>query len=823
MKKNKDVIKHINHTRKKNNYHWKKEGKEIIQKINSNKFDKNELKNILSILLLTEEIPIDFIPSLWLSSAKIQEKINNNIGQYQKYVKAFDILIKNKHPFYLFLQKKMSVDLNRSFNPNDVEATEEKINQLKNILNAFTVRNVSLNYCQGYNIIASFFLRMTNFKEEESFYLFCRLMEDILPYDYYLFGIGIEAETAVVNNLLEKYEPELMDNLAKKEGADLIIYGIITKFITSLFTFKIDQNITIFFFNIIFGFYSLEENKENIFYYFYKIILAIFKSFKADIIKCKDYKKLNDILNFDKINKEKMQCIIYYTLYDETLIIYSVAKIREETIKKIIQGKKIKFNYENDEGLECNINYPICLEESEVESKLYLNNYYQKGISKINTNNNIIINEENDDESILKDIIIERRPHYCQIKSLKKKYINYSWEKEGNEILNQISNNPNNFDKKKLKEILSILLFTQNINKDLIPNFWQTCTKLQEIINKNKGQYNKLLKAFDILIKNKHPFYIHIQKKIALDLNRTFSREKNLKENIDILKNILYAFTIRNISLNYCQGLNNIVRHLLKMMNFKEEETFYLFLILIEKILPHDYFLYGIGVEADLNIIKMLLDKYEPDLMAHIKKIKGDTVILGVYSQFTTSLLTYKINEDISNILFNLFFGFFLLEENSDNLFFYFYRLIIGIFRTFKEGLYRVKHLQDIYAAFDFDNEQSKDCIEKIIYYTLFETEPNFDLNEIKTIRQNEINKLLKIRKIIFDYKNEEKIKCNLIYPLCIEECKVHLPIELKVNYEKITTKENNDKNEIVINSEESDEEILKDITIERRKHFCQK
>ena len=182
MKKAKDIIKFINQTRKKNNYHWEKEGEELIQNINTNNHPKIELKNILSILLLTEDIPNNFITKLWLASAKIEENINNNKDQYQKLVKAFDILIKNKHPLYLFLRNKMSVDLKRSFDQNQVQATEENIEQLKNILTSFTVRNVSLNYCQGYNTIAAFFLQMTNFKEEESYYLFIRLMEDIFPY-----------------------------------------------------------------------------------------------------------------------------------------------------------------------------------------------------------------------------------------------------------------------------------------------------------------------------------------------------------------------------------------------------------------------------------------------------------------------------------------------------------------------------------------------------------------------------------------------------------------------------------------------------------------
>ena len=60
MKSIKDVIKFINTTRKKNKFKWEKEGEELLQKLKSNNYQKKELKDTLSILLLTEEIPINF-------------------------------------------------------------------------------------------------------------------------------------------------------------------------------------------------------------------------------------------------------------------------------------------------------------------------------------------------------------------------------------------------------------------------------------------------------------------------------------------------------------------------------------------------------------------------------------------------------------------------------------------------------------------------------------------------------------------------------------------------------------------------------------------
>ena len=823
MKKNKDVIKFINKTKKKTKYHWEKEGEEFIQKIESKKFDKNELKNILVTLIITEDIPRDFVSKLWIACTQIKQKIENNKGQYQKLIKAFDILIKNKHPLYLFLEGKISMDLNRSFDNNIAKYTDENIKQLRNILYAFTVRNVSLNYCQGFNTIVAFILQMTKYKEEESYYLFLILMEELLPYEHYLFGIGIEAEIPIILELLEKYEPELIYHCSKMDGFDLDIYSLLSQFITSFFTFKMDPDITIFFFTCMFGFYYLEENRKNIFYYFYKIILAIFRTFKSEILKCKNNKLFSELLDMEKLSKEKIQCIKYYTLFDESFDISIAKKIREKNIDKIIEKKKIKFKHNNAQNLECNINYPICLEEGNMESKLYLNNFYCKGVEIKNKNQNNIINIENEDENILRDIIIERRNHYCQVKSIKKKY-NYTWEKEGKEIFLQINqNNPDNLDKKKLKEILSILLIKENIPNNLIPNLWQLCTKLQEIINNNKGQYNKLLKAFDLLIKNKHPFYLYIQQKIAKDLNRTFSHDEEFTKHVESLKNILQAFTVRNASLNYCQGLNTIVGYLLKIMDFKEEETFYLFLILMENILPYDYYLFGIGVEVEMVIVEKLLNKYVSDVMKHMDELNSTLILIGIFTQFITSLFTFKMNINITNLFFNCIFGFYLLEENKENLFFYFYKIILAIFKIYRNDILGINDMENINDILNFEKKLPKEYLENIIFYTLFESDNVFDLNEAKNLRKDLINKLLETKKTNFNFKNEEKIKCNLNYPLCVEEFNFPSPIQLKVSYEKIKKEgeEDNNKNEII--DEDSEENIFKDIIVERKKHYCQK
>ena len=109
------------------------------------------------------------------------------------------------------------------------------------------------------------------------------------------------------------------------------------------------------------------------------------------------------------------------------------------------------------------------------------------------------------------------------------------------------------------------------------------------------------------------------------------------------------------------------------------------------------------------------------------------------------------------------------------------------------------------------------------MFYALFESEKIFNLNEAKIVRQSLINNLLGTRKTKFNFKNDEKIKCNLNYPICIEECNVSSPIQLKVSYEKIKSEEEEDNNKNEIIDEKIEENIFKDIIVERRKHYCQK
>ena len=56
------------------------------------------------------------------------------------------------------------------------QKSNEHTNNLKSILNSFVIAYPDIGYCQGMNFVASFLYQLLDYNEEETFYLFCGLM-----------------------------------------------------------------------------------------------------------------------------------------------------------------------------------------------------------------------------------------------------------------------------------------------------------------------------------------------------------------------------------------------------------------------------------------------------------------------------------------------------------------------------------------------------------------------------------------------------------------------------------------------------------------------
>ena len=161
------------------------------------------------------------------------------------------------------------------------------------------------------------------------------------------------------------------------------------------------------------------------------------------------------------------------------------------------------------------------------------------------------------------------------------------------------------FNKKLKKKICSHLLTPENASNNLRLKIWEMFLQIPKL--KENFDYQQILKgATDE----------KIREIIILDVNRTsFNtiKRQNELESKEKLTNVLYAVSMVNNGVKYCQGMNFLVEFLLEI--YSEEETFYIFLGLFESTE------YSIIFTKDLHkmkvffyVFKRIMTLYEPEL-----------------------------------------------------------------------------------------------------------------------------------------------------------------------------------------------------------------
>ena len=151
----------------------------------------------------------------------------NNNDYYQKLLKYSQEV---KCPSSI----QIDLDLRRTF-PNEEQVMDENFQKsLRNVLVCYTTRNTSVGYCQGMNFVVSRLLLIMR-DEEQTFWLFLQIMENIVSLIYYADLQGIIIETTLIETLLPIYLPELVDFL-EKNNFTLTISNFIHKWMVCIFT-----------------------------------------------------------------------------------------------------------------------------------------------------------------------------------------------------------------------------------------------------------------------------------------------------------------------------------------------------------------------------------------------------------------------------------------------------------------------------------------------------------------------------------------------------------------------------------------------------------
>ncbi len=112
------------------------------------------------------------------------------------------------------------------------------------------------------------------------------------------------------------------------------------------------------------------------------------------------------------------------------------------------------------------------------------------------------------------------------------------------------------------------------------------------------------------------------------------------------MRNILYCLAIRNPYLGYCQGLNFIAYFILLYITDDEIEAFWIFVYMLESILPIDYYTNIKNTNALLKMLDEYIIVTEKDIHKKFKKIGMETTqILGI-SWFIT-LFSNNVNTKV--------------------------------------------------------------------------------------------------------------------------------------------------------------------------------
>ena len=164
-------------------------------------------------------------------------------------------------------------------------------------------------------------------------------------------------------------------------------------------------------------------------------------------------------------------------------------------------------------------------------------------------------------------------------------------------------------------------------------NAWWHFARGQDLLNKNKGLYQRLLVKVSELQeiktrnkKNTNSIHLPDLDVIERDLNRTFPDNIHFQKEsfqltdppiINSLRNVLIAFSLYNPNIGYCQSMNFLVGLLLLFMD--EEKSFWILVIITTRYLPGVHSITLEGVNIDQGVLMLCIKEYLPEMWPYIE------------------------------------------------------------------------------------------------------------------------------------------------------------------------------------------------------------
>ncbi|KAG1700165.1 hypothetical protein DVH05_011974 [Phytophthora capsici] len=194
-------------------------------------------------------------------------------------------------------------------------------------------------------------------------------------------------------------------------------------------------------------------------------------------------------------------------------------------------------------------------------------------------------------------------------------------------------------------------------------------------------------------------------RQIELDIDRTFGHSGTTvcsKSGRDQLRRILRAYSLRNPTIGYCQGLNFIVAFLMLMAD--EENVFWLLSVFCEDLYP-GYYSPAMGdIQRDMRVLKQLIAEELPQLDEFTSEVGLPLELLG--SQWLLCLFTTTFPSETVFRIFDCIF-----TEGSSFVF----PVIMAHLRRMESTLLDLVEFHDVLASIkDAENV----CIDGDLFMT---------------------------------------------------------------------------------------------------------
>mgnify|MGYP002626981754 CR=1 FL=1 len=447
-------------------YSWEKDGKKIITP--SKKYLTDEERLILQYCFKTP-LPDDLREDYWLLITGAKKLKLENPTYYNTLLYNYP-----KNPLSDKNENQIYLDIYRTF-PEDENFRKEKIDSLKNVLTAYSRRNCSLGYCQGFNYIVGKLLKVVK-DEENVFWIFTQIIENILPINYYYDSAGIIIDNYILFERLERLNKTLMNHFTKNKF-ELLIKNILYKWLICLFSQNIKDELLFLIWDIFFI-----EGTQTLF----KTIIIIFEKNEEELLKITSVDKLihlfDSVHSLSLLNQHKDELLKDLMKYNNQINAKTVKEGRRKNYRKVKESmaKFKKKQYKILNNVKCDINWDNCVDikrrndgddfivYQKKEEPEIIDDYYNKKYKRYNS---VKINKNKNDFSKLinnyfkyDNLMVQRRQHECfeakiqRIKScininndisrniLEGNYMFKDDKKNENKLVDDLNNNEKNYE-----------------------------------------------------------------------------------------------------------------------------------------------------------------------------------------------------------------------------------------------------------------------------------------------------------------------------------------------------------------------------------------